>query len=108
MFDNRYSNLISGINDSKMKEAIFNCYKISEELSKKFLEVENTMYNLKDYYKCDGAQELFIKFDDFKANFATVVENVHTYGDDLTSVRENFHKMTDNATQILRYNERDE
>lgn len=108
MINYQYSNLISGINDNKLKETTLDCYRISEELSKKFLEVENIMYNLKDYYKCDIAQELFNKFEDFKANFATVVDNVHTYGDDLTSVRDNFHKMTDDATQIFNSKGRDE
>lgn len=96
-------NLVCGINDATMKTTILKCYSTSEELRKRFDEVENIMYNLKDFYSCSGATELFQKFDDFKLNFATVANNIDVYGDDLTKVRNNFHKMIDEAAEIIRF-----
>lgn len=97
-----YGNIISGINDEDMKKAILTCYNISEEIHKKLLEIENIMYNVKDFYDCDGANDLFNGFENFKSNFAIAVENIEVYGDDLTIVRNNFHQMISDAADKLK------
>ena len=97
-----YGNIISGINDEDMKKAILTCYNISEEIHKKLLEIENIMYNVKDFYDCDGANDLFSGFENFKSNFAIAVENIEVYGDDLTKVRNNFHQMISDAADKLK------
>ena len=97
-----YGNIISGINDEDMKKAILTCYNISEEIHKKLLEIENIMYNVKDFYDCDGANDLFYGFENFKSNFAIAVENIEVYGDDLTKVRNNFHQMISDAADKLK------
>lgn len=97
-----YGNIISGINDEDMKKAILTCYNISEEIHKKLLEIENIMYNVKDFYDCDGANDLFNGFENFNSNFAIAVENIEVYGDDLTKVRNNFHQMISDAADKLK------
>lgn len=97
-----YGNIISGINDEDMKKAILTCYNKSEEIHKKLLEIENIMYNVKDFYDCDGANDLFNGFENFKSNFAIAVENIEVYGDDLTKVRNNFHQMISDAADKLK------
>lgn len=97
-----YGNIISGINDEAMKKAILTCYSVSEEIQKKLLEIENIMCNIKDFYDCDGANDLFNGFENFKNNFAIAVENIEIYGNDLTKVRNNFHQMIDNAADKLK------
>jgi len=97
-----YGNIISGINDEAMKNAILTCYSVSEEIHKKLLEIENIMYNVKDFYDCDGAKDLFNGFENFKNNFAIAVENIEVYGNDLTKVRNNFHQMISDAADKLK------
>ena len=97
-----YGNIISGINDEDMKKAILTCYNVSEEIHKKLLEIENIMYNVKDFYDCDGANDLFNGFENFKSNFAIAVENIEVYGGDLTKVRNNFHQMISDAADKLK------
>ena len=97
-----YGNIISGINDEDMKKTILTCYNISEEIHKKLLEIENIMYNVKDFYDCDGANDLFNGFENFKSNFAIAVENIEVYGNDLTKVRNNFHQMISDAADKLK------
>lgn len=95
-------NLVSGINDEEMKKTILEIYRISEEMKKKFLEIENIMGDIESVYTSDGAQEIFSKFKNFKNNFAVVAANTEIYGSDLTKVRNNFHKMIDNAASVLK------
>lgn len=98
-------NIVSGINDEKMKKAILDCYRIKEEVEKKLFEIETTMYNAKDFFASSGANDLFNSFEDFKGNFASVANTIEIYGDDLTKVRNNFHKMVIEAADKLRKKE---
>lgn len=92
-----YKNI--GINDRAMKAASLTCYNISEKIHEKLLEVESIMYNIKDFYDCEGARDLFNRFEDFKNSFAVAVLNIEVYGNDLTKVRNNFHQVDDSAAE---------
>ena len=93
---------IIGINDIRVKAAMNQIYDYANLLQEKLAKIDEVMLNAEDYIVCDVSLNMFKKFHDFRTNFAVVVGNVYSYGDDLGKVINNFRCADGEASDYLR------
>ena len=84
-----------GANRDKLKQLILDIYECRDKVSKILELVETSIVNSKLYYSGLDSDELQKKFNSFYPNFAILLNNILTYGEDLEKVMYYYGKNPD-------------
>lgn len=91
-----------GINIDSVDKLILDIYNYAEKIGKTLDQISDTVSDTKEFYKCSAATEYRNKFNDFKANFKTVRQNVNSYAEDLIKLKNRYQNINDDLTQTIK------
>lgn len=92
---------IKGINEEGLDILIKEFYNSIETINKTFTNINDLIVETKEYFKCDNADLLRNKFDEFKINFDKINNKLLSYSDYLVNVKIKYQNLNIESNKII-------
>ncbi|MEG1495125.1 MAG: hypothetical protein RSB99_02195 [Bacilli bacterium] len=91
---------LSGINEGGLDKLALDIYDTAERIHNILNTLDDLVTGTTSYYNCESGNQLRSKFQDLKAGFTVINQNIQNYGNDLVKAKYLYKNLSDDIATI--------